>query len=38
MSHSSSKLAFRRSPKTLGSAAFSMQDYLDPVSKLSIEK
>lgn len=38
MSHSSSKLSLRRSPKTLGSAAFSMQDYLNPVSKLSIEK
>jgi hypothetical protein len=38
MSHSSSKLSLRRSPKKLGSAAFSMQDYLDPVSKLSIEK
>jgi hypothetical protein len=38
MSHSSSKLPLRRSPKKLGSAAFSMQDYLDPVSKLSIEK
>ncbi|CAK8540392.1 unnamed protein product [Lathyrus sativus] len=38
MSHSSSKLSFRRSPKTLGTATFSMQDHLDPVSKLSIEK
>lgn len=38
MSHSSSKLSLRRSPKTLGSVVFSMQDYLDPVSKLYIEK
>lgn len=38
MSHSSSKLSLRRSTKTLGSAAFSMQDYLDPLSKLYVEK
>lgn len=38
MSHSSSKLSLRRSPKTLGSASFSMQDYLNPVSKLYVEK
>ena len=38
MSHSSSKLSLRKSPKTLGSAAISIQDYLDPVSKLYIEK
>ncbi|KAF7809509.1 Glycine-rich domain-containing protein 1 [Senna tora] len=37
MSHSSSNLSIRSS-KTMGSASFSMQDYLDPISKLSIKK
>lgn len=37
VSHSSSNLSIRSS-KTLGSASFSMHDYLEPVSKLSIEK
>lgn len=38
MSHSSSKLPIRRSTKTLGSASFSMQEYLDPASELYVEK
>ncbi|XP_027360144.1 glycine-rich domain-containing protein 1 isoform X4 [Abrus precatorius] len=38
MSSSSSKLSIRKSTKTLGSASFSMKDYLDPVSKLYFEK
>ena len=38
MSSSSSKLSIRKSTKTLGSASFSMKDYLDPVSKLYVEK
>lgn len=37
MSHSSSNFS-RRSSKTLASASLSMQDYFDPVSKLSTEK
>ncbi|KAK7252467.1 hypothetical protein RIF29_36422 [Crotalaria pallida] len=38
MSHSSSKLSIIRSTKTLGSVSFSIKEYLDPVSKLYVEK
>ncbi|KAL2348971.1 hypothetical protein Fmac_002971 [Flemingia macrophylla] len=38
MSSTTSKLSIRKSTKTLGSASFSMKDYLDPVSKLNVEK
>ncbi|KAE9596954.1 hypothetical protein Lal_00007883 [Lupinus albus] len=38
MSHSSSKLPIIRSTKTLGSVSFSIKEYLNPVSKLNVEK
>ena len=34
----SSNLAVSKSSKTLGSASLSLEDYLDPVSKLSVQK
>lgn len=37
-SYSSSKSSVRKSTKTIASASFSLQDYLDPVSKLHVEK
>ncbi|XP_020216431.1 glycine-rich domain-containing protein 1 [Cajanus cajan] len=38
ISSTTSKLSIRKSTKTLGSASFSMKNYLDPVSKLHVEK
>ncbi|CAL0314136.1 unnamed protein product [Lupinus luteus] len=38
MSHSSSKLPIIRSTKTLGSVSFSIKEYLNPLSKLNVEK
>ena len=38
MSHSTSNLPITRAPKILGSTLLSLQDFLTPVSKLSVEK
>ncbi|XP_030974427.1 glycine-rich domain-containing protein 1 [Quercus lobata] len=38
ISHSTSNLPITRAPKILGSASLSLQDFLEPVSKLSVEK
>ena len=38
ISHSTSNLPITRAPKILGSTSLSLQDFLEPVSKLSVEK
>ncbi|KAF2295742.1 hypothetical protein GH714_033792 [Hevea brasiliensis] len=38
ISHSSSNLLVNKAFRTMGTASLSLQDYLNPVSKLSIEK
>jgi hypothetical protein len=38
ISHSTSKLPITRAPKILGSTSLSLQEFLAPVSKLSVEK
>lgn len=38
ISQSTSNFPIKRAPKVLGSTSISLQDFLDPVSKLSVEK
>ncbi|KAG2696055.1 hypothetical protein I3760_07G041000 [Carya illinoinensis] len=38
ISHSTSNLPIKRAPKVLGSTSLSLQDFLAPISELSVEK